>query len=714
MTHPGQPIPLTGRVKELEELRQAFLGQTKALAIVGPSGIGKTALADAFVKQYDLEPGPRVRTLYLSLYRKSWTSALAELAAMIGTVPRNYTATEIQDAILEISAQERIFLVLDNVELAHAAAVGDFALQWIAQTHDGRLLLTAQPAVAADLPSELTRHHLEGIRDEAQILQLFGELASSFDNKTLLEVAEIVAYNPQAILFLGWLEPEDEASLRRSAHNLRNLEVPEALDDLIERSGLPALFFLALGVHSSSIVRESMLASLWDRLGARGAGSFVEARELLVERRFLLRVDPATFRLHESVHVQLEKALVQRVGKERIPSLHHYFSEYYRKSLRVTGSVDDLSLFVHHGLESRNVESVYRTLVDGQGLTEHAGAATAVHLQQLVELLLAEAIISSLTTRQQIGVYVRLGELCNDLSEHERTLDLIASARRILDTEIPSAFVLDQTMNYLSAVANSQLGRSSDCMKFYFQVVQSRPDDTDERACVSLAYLAQDLKYHDLATAIAIGATAVDWARQLANPLLIAKNLCTQAESLILDGQAAEAMAQFSEAASLAEAAGDERQLGRVLVNWGFADAVVGDVAGAREKIVRGRSLSVATGDRRREAQAHVFEFVATVRAGEWSQSISDLSRAANMLLLQGDGRWFVPSLFWLLYALDLEWRTYPSSTANSAVPTTRREALMEIPKFLRYAAAHQEFRVYHTFWLTYLAELIRPLEGLK
>jgi hypothetical protein len=707
MTDARQPTPLTGRVSELEDLQQAFTDEAiRALAIVGPSGIGKTALADAFVKRYEAR-APQAKILYISLYRKSWTSALAELATILGTVPFNYTTNEIEDAVLEISERDEVLLVLDNVELANASAVGDFTRQWMTRAHDGLLLLTAQPSVDQELPAELPRYYLGGLQEEPEILELFGELADSFDKKALMAVAETVGYNPQAILFLRWLQPNDEASLHMSAHNLQNLELPEPLDDLIERSGLPALFFLALGVHSSSIVREALLASLWDHLGARSAASFVDARELLVDRRYLLRVDSATFRIHESVHVQLEKALIHRVGEARVPSLHHYFSEYYRRSLRSSGSVDDLNLFVYHGLESRNFESVYRTLVDGDGLPEHTSAA---HLQQLVSQLLSKTVIASLTKRQRVGVYLKLGELCNDLSEHERTLEFASNARQLLDSAIPDAFAVDRRINYLSAVANSQLGRSEECMKFYFQVVESRLDHDDELACVSLGYLPQDLKYHDINTAIMIGNVAVDWARQLADPLLVAKNLCTQAESLILAGQAAEAMEQFTEAAALAEVVGDQRQLGRVLVNWGFAEAVEGNVTAARAKIAQGRSLSIGVGDRRREAQAQVFEFVAAARAGEWDQSVTDLSRAANMLLLQGDGRWFVPSLFWLLNVLDLDWREYPH--ANSSVPETRRETLMEIPKFLRHAAAHQEFRVYHRFWLDYLADLIRPLDS--
>ncbi len=169
---------------------------------------------------------------------------------------------------------------------------------------------------------------LNGVHGDAAIIDLSGNLADAFPERVVLEVGRLVHGNPQKMLFLGWLQPESETRLRELAKNLEGAGGGIDIENFIDAMKIPGLFLLALGVHKNLIVAEQLLARLWDHFGSGGTDACA-GPGAFVQKKILLPVGDDAFRLHESVHVRLEKALTHRVGTTGIPYFHQRFAEFY-------------------------------------------------------------------------------------------------------------------------------------------------------------------------------------------------------------------------------------------------------------------------------------------------------------------------------------------------------------------------------------------------
>ncbi|MBO0800733.1 MAG: hypothetical protein J2P31_18090, partial [Blastocatellia bacterium] len=357
-------------------------GHEPVLVVAGPSGIGKTVIADTFASNVRLASDAFQRVWFHSLYRVSWTSALADIRKELEWAPRNATVEEIETNIIDSCRLVPTLVVLDNADAGNVKELAKFVARWQAQSRVSSLLITAQTHIAAQLPSSLPMLTLGGIQSDAAILDLCGDLADKFPERTVLEVGRLVEGNPQRLLFLSWIQPDLEEELKEYAANLQRDENNFLIEEFIENTRIPALFFLALGIHRSFIVSDKLLAFLWDNLGSGATDAYVQVRENLIQKRMIVPIGEYVFRLHETVHLQLEKALVHRVGLAGIPHFHHFFAEFYEKALSEEITTTNLTHFIYHSLSAKDYMLALRTSVQGQAAQALATRGAAVLVRQ--------------------------------------------------------------------------------------------------------------------------------------------------------------------------------------------------------------------------------------------------------------------------------------------------------------------------------------------
>jgi tetratricopeptide (TPR) repeat protein len=697
---------LAGRASELEQLCNRLLeDQDGVIALVGDSGIGKTALADAAA---DMASRRYFQvTFRLSLYRTTWVAALSRMRKeLTPQVPMNATYAEQEAALLLHFKNVKSLLILDNVDQFNTAEVSAFINLWRANYHGSKILLTAQPGVLSDELLGNAKMAVTGITDDDAVSQLFGPLAQRFERSILLRVADVVGRSPQFMLMLRWLAPRSQEALDNHARRLAEASEIPALDQVLDAAGIPSLFFLSLGIRRDLRVDEGLLSALWDRFGARGTEAYIACREKLITAGLLSRGDsPTEYRLHEIVQTRMYKALVHRVGADRIPSFHYYLSEYYRTLLSRTPSVDLLAEFVEHSFEANDFKSALEVGMKPGVLPRVAESGTALRLRETLARFHGHSRArAAIGPEGVVRVLVQMGRLSNDLSEHDNCLRLMEESRGLIESieDVRTRAALSREGLYCSAVAFSNLGLSDQCVRSYLEIVLSSAQLEDARGCVSLGYLAHDLKYRDLATAIILGELAVDWARAFESGDTLAKNLCSLAESYALNRDFPRARSAFGEAKNIAQVYHNRRELGRISTNEGFAHLLCGETDLGEALLHCGRELSAGIGDRRRTSQAEVYLGVARAQAGDVKKAIRHFAEAASTLASLRDGRAFVPALLWLLQ--------------QHGIGVSSHEAVCRLPKadtpvpleLLEYAVARPELAIYHTFWINHCADVGR------
>ncbi len=705
MTDATRFTPLVGRTNELRELHHILVeGHAPVLIVAGPSGIGKTVIADTFASNVRLGTDAFQRVWFHSLYRVSWTSVLADIRRQLEWAPRNATVEEIETRIIDSCQSTPTLVVLDNADADNVNELAEFVARWQAQPLASSLLITAQTPVAAQLPDSLPTLALEGIQSDAAILDLCGDLADKFPERTVLEVGRLVEGNPQRLLFLSWIQPDLEEELKEYAANLQQAENNFVIEEFIENTHVPALFFIALGIHRSFIVSDKLLAFLWDNLGSGAADAYVRVRENLIQKRIIVPIGEYVFRLHETVHVQLEKALIHRVGLAGVPYFHRFFAEFYEKALSQEITTTNLTHFIYHSLSAKDYTLALRTSVQGPAAQALATRGAAVLVRQELEKLDTRECLEDASPLDEVRLCLRLGGMCNDLSDHEATLAYMDRSTRLLRDVGREKGALERQVWYYSAVSYSNIGQSDRCLQEYFKIVDSCTEWEDDLACLSLAYLAHDLKYRDLAMALELGELTIDWAARYHAEQMLAKNMCSYAESLTIAGRLDEAISMFREAIVLAEAQNNVRELGRIETNLGFALTLVKD-ANAISFLEKGRDHSSAMGDRRRLTQAILYTGVFYYVDGQADEGVRLMRQAAELLRMLQDGRYFIPALCWILQARDYPPKEYPTLADERAAAILYE---MEASQLLDYANARPELVVYHNFWWRYLSTTLR------
>ncbi len=665
------------------------------VVVTGASGVGKTSMASHFVALMHGGPVFR-RTWTQSLYRTSWVSAAADIRRRLGWAPQNATVREIEDLLIASCRTDPTLILLDNVDHGNVDDVRNFADRWMAADTRSSLIVTAQPLVAARFDVATPRLELTGIQSSAAVLELLSDLTESFTERELLDVGALVEFNPQKLLFLNWIAPSAMPELTERAQNLRHGDGRSAVEDVIEGAGIPALFFLALGIHRSFQVTDTLLSSLWDNFSSRGAAAYIRAREQLLQKKVLTPIGDNTFSLHESVHLQLEKLLLHRVGADRIRFFHLFFAEYYIHALRHEVSTLHLTHFVYHSVAAKDFPLAFQPVADRRVAKALGVNGSAVLAHHELERLDTPEALSAVTATDRAALFLTLAGLCNDLSDHQATLAYTARAEEALPSA-PAAAALRRQVWYYRAVGFSNLGQSDRCLQEYFRIVESCTSDDDELACLSLGYLAHDLKYRDLGLALEIGEQAMQWAGKNHAIRIGPKNMCSYAESLVIAGRHGEALELFGRAARLAEQHQLTREVGRIETNRGFVLALLGSPQ-AEDHLRTGQARSKAVGDRRRQTQALLYSGVNAARQGERDRGRHLIRQAAELLRALGDGRYFVSALCWCLQLDGIQPQLYPQQSGSPP----------DYESFFTHADNHTEFSIYYQFWWRHLSDVLR------
>jgi tetratricopeptide (TPR) repeat protein len=258
---------------------------------------------------------------------------------------------------------------------------------------------------------------------------------------------------------------------------------------------------------------------------------------------------------------------------------------------------------------------------------------------------------------------------------------------------------------YLSAISNSDLGRTSDCIKDYSQIMVTALEKgrvTRFEALV-MGYLAHELKFHDMKRSLNWGHQALAWSRKCQCPLTITRNLCSLGQTLLFSGAFDKAEKRLEEAHSECTklgSKGDLRELGRVLVHSVPLYIARRRWAKAEDHFRNGLELNERFGDRRRAATANAYSAILRFKCGDRQNGIETLHKAISLHREIEDWRNLVGE------ALTYVWMVSPFRGGTPSQKSIRGSP-EEIRGVFDRIAAHPELWVFVGFWQRYFKPVL-------
>jgi hypothetical protein len=635
----------------------------RAVCIVGESGVGKTSLANDLVARlagtYDL-----VVTTYLppqGLLHSAEDLLVSALSdKLLSVSARGLTPAALLAEIFESVRARRVLCLIDNAESLAPGWLTAFVQRWL--ECDGRSLLMITAPAFREPPrresaAALGIYELRGLPpgDEQLILGLLGEqLCATFPREELLAVAGRLRNIPQRLLYLKWLAPATLQRLREIAGELaHNLELTDLVRQIRMRSNGPIVPFLALGRVRAVRFEEGLLAALWSRLGGESVEAYIRSRDSLVALGVLSRaVDaPGSFHLNPAVHVQLEKYVSRELAPEQLAQIEYHIGEYYKGRFlesRPTTDAEAVNEFIYHSARARNVDAAARFLIaggwlerlrrEGQALAvRRILATTGQELDDAPDDAGGRSLTSALSLEQ--------AHVSCDLSDYEQALAALNRAELGVDAfaEGGAATHFQELISYRRGICLGDSGRLRESAASYLGVVQESlaTGRLSPIAVESLGYAAMVLGYLREPVARRLGDLGVQFAERLGDPILLARNCCSQAQLLSHVGSMGEAAGLIGRAAGIVDSAGgsgqDRRELGRVWIARAFNELALGDLAGARCAVSSAAALNRQVGDRRRLARGELLGGAITFREQSTAGAIEVMTGALEGLVRVGD-----------------------------------------------------------------------------
>lgn len=745
-----------GRQRDLATLTDYLRDPTiKVICIIGESGIGKTALANRLFEQSDhvrfkqrfrhlaFRPGRREGIGWEGL--EDWL--IWSLAReVLPTVIPNATRTELVNSVLAAVAEEGTLLSFDNVETLEQEWLQGFMRQWLQRANESLLLVTTtqKPPLDPEVNAGYKLYPLGGFaKDESEaILAFLQDMRTRFSDSSLLAASEKLANSPQRLLWLQWQAPQKSDELDRLVKELSVTAVTKDFVETVrERIKGPLTHFFALGHVRTIEIEESLFSWLWDKLGGSSTAAYINVRDQLVAEGFMTRLrqhGTEVFRIHPSIHIQLENHLERGVGPAHVSHVDYYLSGYYREELEKQTDVPDMSLlgrYVYHAIQAGNLGSALEFVLAPARLRLFHNLGLALGLRPVFSMLDShiadrlkeiETELSRLQAKTadknragEIGrlirergelprlharVKIELAQCDNDLSHHEQCLAYLDEAEKMLRafSDESSAISFRQSINYLRGISFSDLGKSLKCVRAYSAVVEPgvRQQKVDERVILALGYLAFELRFTEPARGQVLGERAVELAIQHGESSLVAKNKCSLAQTLFFLGHIDKAARYFKEAEDLCRGGkgrADLREHGRILIHQSMVPILREQYDEAIRMLDEADRIHNMSGDRRRLTTSMALRGIVSWRMGRFAEGKELLEQAITKHSEIKDWRNVIMDA--LSYAFMLGYRSRREAIQATASPSHRDEVWAQA---LSNPSAKQPLKLFGTYWASY------------
>lgn len=723
---------VVGRAKELEALHSDIQNEAISLIqITGAIGVGKTAIANRLyetAKSGGL--GDRfAHCIWISAYQDNWGKVMSQVAGvLLGTIVLfKATREEIEGRIIAFCAENKVLLIVDHLDGDAQTDFLDFINKWMDKTQKSLMIITSRNLIFTS-SRRMRNHEIMGLADPHTQLQLIGQnLGERFKEKDLTKSIEPLRGNPLNLLYLRYLDPKTIQLLNKhvlgliegTIDRLSELKL-SALEDILGSFHRPPTHFMALAVIRNLEFNEHLLAFFWDAMGGGNSEAYIDLREALISSGLLIPISEQQnrkYRISEDIHVQLYRALSNRIGGDkRISTVHFFASEYYRRIFesKQSGFLDALLSFVYHSFASGDFQRAYSYVFETDTLVSIHQEGLALQIKELLEFFIDKQ--DKFNNVQNTKILLQLAHACNDLSEFEKCLSLMNKALQLMsgrETEIDKTTesILLRSIWYYSAVAYSNTGHSTQCLRSYFKIISTGWEgdpEADPLTCLSLAYLAHDLKYRNISLAIKYGEESLRIARNIEDSSLIAKCLCSLAESLTYVQKNNEAHNYFREAEELCSQnpnrMSDRRELGRILKNLGLLNLIQRKWKPAEEMLLKAKDLSSSISDRRRVATADLYLAVLFYHHKSHRKAELVMVSAIEALFSLGDGRYLIPAI------MTYVWWKNPKYTGK-LTELSRYTEDIPIPKVTaENLPSENRFEVYAQFWRDYFKPVVLSL----
>jgi len=721
---------VVGRTDELNIIYRQLIGKKiKIILLEGEAGIGKTAIANrltemasvgALAERFD-------STIFQSMYQESWETGLSQLIEKILGKGTSLKADRdmLESQLLNRCQEKKILVTLDNIEINQQQNLMGFAKKWTEMQHSSVLVITSlTPLVISG--SLVQRVKLSGLNGPYPLELLGSVIRQRFNNEELLDNITKLRGIPLNLLYLRWQDPKTLSALKRTVEDLAEgtLNKIDSLENILSRITQSPTHFMALGIIRQLQFDESLLAYFWDKMGGGNSEAYILHRDKLISNRLLIPIpthQQTTYRISAEVHKNLNQALTRRIGGEkRIAIIHYLASEYYRKQFESNDlpAIDTLNAFVYHCFAGGDLLRAYKYLFESEILSQlqQSGriiqlqalletflefeSGTALKVQEVLETLLGSDVENRFTNLQHAKILVEIAHTCSDLGQFNKCLELVNRAEEILSInsgtiDEPTRISLLRRIWYYSGVSFSNTGCSDQCIKSYFKIV-STSEGLDQLGCLSLGYLSHDLRYRDIQNSLRYASMATEISRKIQDTRLLAKNLCNLGETYTFIPLLDEANLCFEEAYrccyNMPAGSTEQRELGRILKNWGVVALAQKDWITAKERLAEGAKISLAMGDQRRVASGMLYLGILYHQTRDIKEAEENLISCIRTTYACGDYRYLIPAI--LTYA---KWKD--PNYSGKVEELNNCNGCEQISEIALDISREEKFDVYADFW---------------
>lgn len=370
--------------------------KNRVFCITGPTGMGKSVFASELFQKVltDMDHNFFNINLRITAYSRKWDDIITSIAkGIMGQLPSKTKTTEIESELFD---GEKVFLFIDDLD-DDIKELENFLTKWLKNMNSSTLLITIKSApIINKNVKEYMIFEIPGITREETVRELLGEQLYKQLNEFGMETSKIVrnlSNIPQNLKYLRWRSPfKNKGEINVSIKDLQKIEPEENfVDRVLKKTEIPIIHFLALARIRVLEIDESLLAFLWDNLGGGNTEYYQNSLDFLLREELIsykIIGNTRMIKLSAGVHIQLEKLLIQRIGKDHVGIIDYFISEYYRnlftESLAKGLELKWLENYIYHALNAGNFNSVYSYVFASSILSDAQNLGRSIELKQIL------------------------------------------------------------------------------------------------------------------------------------------------------------------------------------------------------------------------------------------------------------------------------------------------------------------------------------------